>query len=216
MPDRRSLGLGLGHQTQQRSAQGIIAGLFAMLELAGGITVARIPRSLHSAVRRVLWPAESAMRRLIVIAARGLVVKLPPRVRSRVPSLWDQSGKAGAHVPPSSSSIRGKTSERHPAEIHAQHPPAHPFLGRRSHGGIPVGSAPALAPSRRPPMAWSMPCPSPGGSRSSSRHSRTCRARPGVLPAGGQGARPCQVRSSDHRSGLAVLPAPQKAHSPGR
>ena len=54
----------------------IIAGLFAMLELAGGVTVSRIPQSLHSAVRRVLWPAESAMRRLIVIAARGLVVKL--------------------------------------------------------------------------------------------------------------------------------------------
>jgi hypothetical protein len=55
----------------------IIAGLFAMLELAGGITVALLPRSVHSAVLRVLWPAESAMRRLIVIAARGLVVKLP-------------------------------------------------------------------------------------------------------------------------------------------
>ncbi len=54
----------------------IIAGLFAMLELAGGITVALLPRSVHSAVRRVLWPAESALRRLIVIAARGLVVKL--------------------------------------------------------------------------------------------------------------------------------------------
>jgi hypothetical protein len=54
----------------------IIAGLFAMLELVGGITVAQLPRSVHSAVRRVLWPAESALRRLIVIAARGLVVKL--------------------------------------------------------------------------------------------------------------------------------------------
>jgi hypothetical protein len=54
----------------------IIAGLFAMLELAGGITVSRIPQSLHSAVRRVLYPAESALRRLIVIAARDLVVKL--------------------------------------------------------------------------------------------------------------------------------------------
>jgi hypothetical protein len=54
----------------------IVAGLFAMLEIAGGITVSRIPQSLHSAVRRILWPAESAVRRLIVIAARGLVVKL--------------------------------------------------------------------------------------------------------------------------------------------
>ena len=56
----------------------IIAGLFAMLELAGLATVARLPRSVHSAVLRVLRPAESAVRRLIVIAARGLVVKLAP------------------------------------------------------------------------------------------------------------------------------------------
>jgi hypothetical protein len=57
---------------------GIIADLFAMLEFAGAATVARLPRSVHSAVLRVLRPAESAVRRLIVIAARGLVVKLAP------------------------------------------------------------------------------------------------------------------------------------------
>ena len=56
----------------------IIAELFAMLEFAGVATVARLPRSVHSAVLRVLRPAESAVRRLIVIAARGLVVKLAP------------------------------------------------------------------------------------------------------------------------------------------
>ncbi len=56
----------------------IVAALFAMLELAGEAPVGRIPRSVHSAVLRVLRPAESAMRRLIVIAARGLVVKLQP------------------------------------------------------------------------------------------------------------------------------------------
>ena len=47
-----------------------------MLGLAGEATVGRIPQPLHSAVLRVLRPAESAMRRLIIIAARGLVVKL--------------------------------------------------------------------------------------------------------------------------------------------
>src|SRR5687768_6335202 len=73
----------------------IIAGLFAMLELAGGITVAQLPRSVHSAVRRVLWPAESAMRRLIVIAARGLVVKLAsprPGLRSKPVGAIRQGG----------------------------------------------------------------------------------------------------------------------------
>jgi hypothetical protein len=40
--------------------------------------VGRIPHSLHRAVLRVLRPAESALRRLIVIAARGVVVKFAP------------------------------------------------------------------------------------------------------------------------------------------
>jgi hypothetical protein len=53
----------------------IVTALFAMLGLSGEVTVSRIPRPLHSAVLRVLRPAESALRRLIVIAARGLVVK---------------------------------------------------------------------------------------------------------------------------------------------
>jgi hypothetical protein len=50
----------------------IVAALFAML---GSVAGPRIPRPLHRAVLRILRPAESAVRRLIVIAARGLVVK---------------------------------------------------------------------------------------------------------------------------------------------
>ncbi len=56
----------------------VVASLFAMLEMAGGVTAARLPPSLHRAVSQVLRPAESAVRRLIIIAARGLVAKLPP------------------------------------------------------------------------------------------------------------------------------------------
>jgi hypothetical protein len=56
----------------------IVAALFAMLGLTEEATLARIPQPLHRAVLRVLRPAESAMRRLIVIAARGLVVKPAP------------------------------------------------------------------------------------------------------------------------------------------
>ena len=54
---------------------GIVAALFAML---GDATAERIPQTLHLAVLRILRPAESAVRRLIVIAARGVVVKLSP------------------------------------------------------------------------------------------------------------------------------------------
>jgi len=59
----------------REALRGIVAVLFAMLEQAGGGASARIPRPLHRAVLFVLRPAESAVRRLIVIAARGLKAK---------------------------------------------------------------------------------------------------------------------------------------------
>ena len=37
-----------------------------------------LPRHLHRAVLRLLRPAESAVRRLIIVAARGLTTELPP------------------------------------------------------------------------------------------------------------------------------------------
>jgi hypothetical protein len=74
--------------------KGIVEALFAMLGLAGDATVARIPRSVHSAVLRVLRPAESAMRRLIVIAARGLVVKLKPAASRPMPAGAIGKGRA--------------------------------------------------------------------------------------------------------------------------
>ncbi len=55
----------------------IVAALVAMLELAGRAAADRLPLPLYRAVVRVLFPAESAVRRLIVIAARGVVVKVP-------------------------------------------------------------------------------------------------------------------------------------------
>ena len=58
--------------------KGIAEVLFAMLGISGDATVSRIAPSLYRAVLRVLRPAESALRRLIVIAARGVVVKLAP------------------------------------------------------------------------------------------------------------------------------------------
>lgn len=54
----------------------IVASLVAMVELVGGGMAGRLSRPLYLSVLRVLRPAESAVRRLVVIAARGLVVKL--------------------------------------------------------------------------------------------------------------------------------------------
>jgi len=54
----------------------IVADLFAMLGLVALTdTVSRLPWPTYRAVLRVLRPAESALRRLIVVAARGLLVK---------------------------------------------------------------------------------------------------------------------------------------------
>jgi hypothetical protein len=65
-------------ERNSEALRGIVDVLFAMLGLDGTDMVARLPHSVHRAVLRVLQPAESALRRLIVIAARGLVVKLVP------------------------------------------------------------------------------------------------------------------------------------------
>jgi hypothetical protein len=63
---------------KSEALRGIIEVLFALLGLDGSDAATRIPKSLHSAVLGVLRPAESAVRRLIVIAARGVAVKLAP------------------------------------------------------------------------------------------------------------------------------------------
>ena len=52
----------------------IVADLFAMLGLVGEAAVSRLPWPVYRAVLRILRPAESAVRRLVVVAARGLVV----------------------------------------------------------------------------------------------------------------------------------------------
>jgi hypothetical protein len=68
----------LAIKRNSEALKGIIEVLFALLRLDGTDAASRIPRSLHSAVLGVLRPAESAVRRLIVIAVRGVVVKLAP------------------------------------------------------------------------------------------------------------------------------------------
>ena len=67
-------------EINQNALSRIVAALFAMVGLAAQGAGARLPRPVYRAALSVLRPAESAVRRLIVIAARGLVVKLrPPR-----------------------------------------------------------------------------------------------------------------------------------------
>ena len=86
-------------ERNSEALKGIVEALFAMLGLAGEAPRLRIPQPLHRAVLRVLRPAESAMRRLIVIAARGLVVKLTPTPSRPMPT--GPIRKGGGSRPPS-------------------------------------------------------------------------------------------------------------------
>ena len=88
----------LAIKRNSEALKGIIEVLFALLGLDGTDAASRIPRSLHSAVLGVLRPAESAMRRLIVIAARGVVVELAP---SRPMPVGKVIGKGGRNSSPS-------------------------------------------------------------------------------------------------------------------
>ena len=71
-------------EINREALERVIAGLFAMAAsmLGHAWVLGRIPasmtlpRQIHAAIILILRPAESAVRRLIIIAARGLVLKL--------------------------------------------------------------------------------------------------------------------------------------------
>ena len=54
----------------------VVAALVSMVRVKGGGVAAFLPRDIYSAALILLRPAESAVRRLIIMAARGIVVKL--------------------------------------------------------------------------------------------------------------------------------------------
>ncbi len=67
----------------------IVANLVALVEAFAGEKSGRLSQSFYRAVLRVLYPAESAVRRLIIMAAKGVTVTLG-RPRS------GRKGKSGA------------------------------------------------------------------------------------------------------------------------
>lgn len=66
------------------SLLGHVMALFAMIGLTEGMTLERIPKPLHRGVLLILRTAESAARRLIMAAARNIVVD-PPEPRTPKP-----------------------------------------------------------------------------------------------------------------------------------
>ena len=71
----------------------IVEALFAMAGLDGDAVPATLPRHLRNHLLRILRPAKSAVRRLVIIAARGLVVVVPaPRKQATTPSTTTTTG----------------------------------------------------------------------------------------------------------------------------
>ena len=186
--------------------RGIIEVLFALLGLDGEDAASRIPRSLHSAVLGVLRPAESAVRRLIVIAARNVVVELAP---SRPMPKGLKIRKGGGNRPPSFQLYdprKDLPELREPRIKYMKHPPRIHFFGPDSRvDDLWPSPPPGAAPT--PPYGLVKTNGLPAGSRLSSPPSTICPARPGVWPAGARGGRPCQALCSNRRSGRVRLPA---------
>ena len=134
-----------------------------MLGLSGEATVSRIPPLLHSAVLRVLRPAESAVRRLIVIAARGIVVKLAP---SRPMPKGHVIGKSSAPRPSFQLFDPRKNFKRLRRRKFARMEPRIHFFG-------PDPRVAALFPAPRPVVE---PPPPPDGLVNAERLNRRLRA----------------------------------------
>ncbi len=119
----------LAIKRNSEALKGIVAALFTLLGLAGEATVSRIPKPLHSVVLRVLRPAESAVRRLIIIVARGLVVKVAP---SRPMPKGQVIGKGSGLSTPSFRLCDKRIffpELSNPRVRYARHPPRILFLG---------------------------------------------------------------------------------------
>jgi hypothetical protein len=72
----------------------VVADLFAMIGLTAGGMVDRVPKPLYRKVRRLLVSAESCVRRLVVSAAREIVVEQPgPQPQPAAPNERQNSGE---------------------------------------------------------------------------------------------------------------------------
>jgi hypothetical protein len=83
-------------ETNRQALKRVLASLVAMAGIIGGADrTATLPRHLHRALLRLLRPAEAAARRLVIVAARGLVVTVAPtRLRKPKRPASPQAGQA--------------------------------------------------------------------------------------------------------------------------
>lgn len=108
MPREAALDWDFAIEKHREALKGILAMLVAMagfsvLQARGGAAIAggvTLPRHLHRALLALLRPAEAAARRLVIVAARGLVVEpVPPRPRKPAPpSIFLRRGERGTGI----------------------------------------------------------------------------------------------------------------------
>ncbi|PSJ54844.1 hypothetical protein [Kumtagia ephedrae] len=106
-----------------------------------------LPRRLHRAILRLLRPAEAAVRRLIVVAARGLVVILPPPRQKPQPKFRPGAGPVRMPARPKTRARRATLPLLDPLK---------PWNRRRRRAprGVPRISCPGYSEPFRIP-AWS-------------------------------------------------------------
>ena len=157
-----------------------------------------LPRHLHRAVLSLLRPAEAAARRLIIVAARGIVIALPPAGprKPRPTSTILRNGIGTGIVMPRG--FRPSAGPQPPAARTLALPlfdrlPRWNARKRPAASGFPRISIPGLTqpfpvPARPCPTTRSTPRVLPSGLARSAARWTTCRERPGASRAGKRGA----------------------------
>src|SRR6187200_2098686 len=90
----------LAVEKNREALKSILVTIVAMVGVTASGRADTLPRHLHRFALRLLRPAEAAARRLIIVAARGLVIELaPPRPRKpRQKPLCNRSNGFGTGV----------------------------------------------------------------------------------------------------------------------
>ena len=187
---------------------GIVESLFVMLGLVGEATVSRISWPAYRAVLRVFRPAESALRRLIVVAARGLVIA--PTVSRPKTAGAIKPRKRGISRP---SFQLFDPQPRIVLPRRRRTPRAVPRIHFFNTDGEFITIGPPIRPAKAPPgpnplMAWSMRRESSAGSRPWRQRFKTFPARPSAWCAGGCGRKSQKTQVSKRRSAPAARRAP--------
>lgn len=85
--------------------------LFALIGLSEGVAVERVSKSVYRFALSILRPAESAVRRLIFVAARNIVLELPAerpaRARPKISTKDKAGGEAKAEIKATTQNKRG-------------------------------------------------------------------------------------------------------------